>query len=347
LNDKRVTTVQIDKKTKSNDNRKSIQNIPETAHFYTPDNEIIDKIDKDLVLVKSTSNNDEAILKNEKENIVRIGILLNEKPLIKKQLNKNSYLSDIRKIIESLKNIPKDFVFKDQEGFEIPTDEEQSYKLSDILYNNKINITTETFGASSNNTVVPVSSLNITTIPVGSPCNITVPHTSTNNTLVSDSSLNNNMVISDISTNDTTDVSEQNVPIDGSKLLKNEEGKLKIYLYPNEEFNTIDESDAIAILVVGQTGSGKTTLLNSFVNALYGIKVTDDFRYIIINEGNLEQSEDQSKSQTSEVTIYNIKRTKRTPPIKIIDTPGLEIQEELNMIKKLPDKLKKHLKQKY
>ncbi|EDR22376.1 hypothetical protein, conserved [Entamoeba dispar SAW760] len=85
---------------------------------------------------------------------------------------------------------------------------------------------------------------------------------------------------------------------------------------------TTDENDAIAILVVGETGSGKTTLLNSFVNALYGIKITDDFRYIIINEDNLEQSRDQSISQTSKVTIYNIKRTKRTPPIKIIDTPG-------------------------
>ncbi|GAB1221139.1 hypothetical protein ENUP19_0065G0015 [Entamoeba nuttalli] len=116
---------------------------------------------------------------------------------------------------------------------------------------------------------------------------------------------------------------EKNEPIEGSIRLPNHEnGKLKIYLYPNQPFNQIDENDAIAILVVGETGSGKTTLLNSFVNALYGIKITDDFRYIIINEGDLKQHKDQSKSQTSQVTIYNIKRTKRTPPIKIIDTPG-------------------------
>ncbi|GAB1228272.1 hypothetical protein ENUP19_0391G0001 [Entamoeba nuttalli] len=116
---------------------------------------------------------------------------------------------------------------------------------------------------------------------------------------------------------------EKNEPIEGSIRLENhEKGKLKIYLYPNQPFNQKDENDAIAILVVGETGSGKTTLLNSFVNALYGIKITDDFRYIIINEGDLKQHGDQSKSQTSQVTIYNIKRTKRTPPIKIIDTPG-------------------------
>ncbi|GAB1219489.1 hypothetical protein ENUP19_0036G0064 [Entamoeba nuttalli] len=101
-----------------------------------------------------------------------------------------------------------------------------------------------------------------------------------------------------------------------------ENGKLKIYLYPNQQFNQKDENAAIGILVVGQTGSVKTTLLNSFVNALYGIKLTDDFRYIIINEDHLKQYGDKSVSQRSQVTIYNIKRTKRTPPIKIINTPG-------------------------
>ncbi|GAT99413.1 hypothetical protein CL6EHI_083760 [Entamoeba histolytica] len=120
----------------------------------------------------------------------------------------------------------------------------------------------------------------------------------------------------------TTEV-ERNVPIEGSiRLTSYEKGKLKIYLYPNQQFNQKDENDAIAILVVGETGSGKTTLLNSFVNGLYGIRITDDFRYIIINEGDLKQYGDQSISQRSQVTFFNIKRTKRTPPIKIIDTPG-------------------------
>ncbi|GAB1223191.1 hypothetical protein ENUP19_0136G0028 [Entamoeba nuttalli] len=135
---------------------------------------------------------------------------------------------------------------------------------------------------------------------------------------------------------------EKNEPIEGSIRLPNHEnGKLKIYLYPNEPFNQKDENDAIAILVVGETGSGKTTLLNSFVNALYGIKITDDFRYIIINEDNLKQNKDQSKSQTSQVTIYNIKRTKRTPPIKIIDTPGFGDTRGIAWDKEITKQIKK------
>ncbi|EDR26286.1 hypothetical protein, conserved [Entamoeba dispar SAW760] len=316
LNDEIISTVQVDKKKKLSEIRKSNQNIPKSARFYTPENDIIEKEDEESFLLEDIINNDEIILKNEKEktseknekenilenDIVTVGICLNGKPLIKKQFSKNISLSDIRKELENVKNIPKDFVFEDQDRFKVLTDDEKTLKLSSILYDNKITITMEMSDTSLNDITLSDCSPCNTTVPVGSPCNIATPNTSLNN---------------------ITDVPEQNVPIKGSKRLKNhEKGKLKIYLYPNERFNTIDESEAIAILVVGQTGSGKTTLLNSFVNALYGIKITDDFRYIIINEDNLEQSKDQSKSQTSEVSIYYIKRTKRTPPIKIIDTPG-------------------------
>ncbi|EDR23012.1 hypothetical protein, conserved [Entamoeba dispar SAW760] len=293
LNDKLFKTIELDKKTKLSDVRKSIQNIPESAHFYTLDNEIIEKDEEETFLVENIINNDEIIIKNEKGmDTITIGIYLDGKIFMKKQFDKNISLSDIRKELEIVTCITKGFVFEDQERNKIQRENEKSLKLSSILYDNKINITTEMSDTSSNNN----------TTSVGSPCNTTTHNTSSNN---------------------TTTVPRKNVPIEGSiRLESHEKGKLKIYLYPNEEFNTIDESDAIAILVVGQTGSGKTTLLNSFVNAICGIKITDDFRYIIINEDNLEQSKDQSKSQTSEVTIYNIKRTKRTPPIKIIDTPG-------------------------
>ncbi|EDR26952.1 hypothetical protein, conserved [Entamoeba dispar SAW760] len=330
LNDEVISTVQIDKKTKLSDVRKSIQNIPESAHFYTLDNDMIEMIDEETFCVEDILNNDEITLKKEKENTpendtITVGICLNGKPLIKKQLNKNNSLSDIRKEIEIIESIPKEFVFEDQEGFKILTGEEESLKLSSILYDNKISITgkevlssilydnkisitgKEVSDTSLNNTTTPVDSLNSATISDNLPNNTAAPVGSPNNTII----------------HTTTDISEPNVPIEGSIRLKNhEKGKLKIYLYPNEPFNQVEESDAIAILVVGQTGSGKTTLLNSFVNALYGIKITDDFRYIIINEDNLKQCRDQSKSQTSKVSIYNIKRTKRTPPIKIIDTPG-------------------------
>ena len=67
---------------------------------------------------------------------------------------------------------------------------------------------------------------------------------------------------------------------------------------------------------VGQT----TTLLNSFVNYLLGIEIEEDFRYVIIHE---TFGISQSVSQTSKVTIYNIKGMNGLPPIQIIDNPRL------------------------
>ena len=57
-------------------------------------------------------------------------------------------------------------------------------------------------------------------------------------------------------------------------------------------------------MVVGQTGSGKTTLLNAYINYLMGINYEDDFRYLMIHE---QFNKKQDESQTSEVTIYNIR----------------------------------------
>ncbi|GAT96191.1 hypothetical protein conserved [Entamoeba histolytica] len=317
INDKLITTIEIDNKTPLSNIRTLVQNIPESAYFYTLDNDRIDVNDEECFTVEDIINNEEINLKEEKENKseindVTIGICLNGKPMIKKKFNKNISLSDVRKEFENIKQIPKDFDFEDLEGFKIQTDDEQSSQLTSILHDNKINITTEGIDISLNNSFL-----------LGSPNNSTIPGNSLTGSTKSDISIHNTeMEVADTSTSDT-DVSEPNEPIEGSIRMQNhEKGKLKIYLYPNQPFNQQDEFDPIAILVVGQTGSGKTTLLNSFVNALYGIKITDDFRYIIINEDNLEQHKDQSQSQTSQVTIYNIKRTKRTPPIKIIDTPG-------------------------
>ena len=78
-------------------------------------------------------------------------------------------------------------------------------------------------------------------------------------------------------------------------------------------------------MLVGQTGSGKTTFLNAYINYLMGINYEDNFRYVIINE---EFNKKQDQSQTSEVTIYNVKAPDGTV-IQIIDTPGFGILEVL------------------
>ena len=87
--------------------------------------------------------------------------------------------------------------------------------------------------------------------------------------------------------------------------------------------------------------SQTTTLLNSFVNHLLGIEIEEDFRYVIIHE---TFGISQSVSQTSEVTIYNIKGMNGLPPIQIIDTLGygdtLRIKEDMKITSKIELKYK-------
>ena len=108
-----------------------------------------------------------------------------------------------------------------------------------------------------------------------------------------------------------------NTPIAESKFLKNK-NNLDLYLYPTVELTKEEEKNSIVLMVVGQTGSGKTTLLNAYINYLMGINYEDNFRYVIINE---EFNKKQDQSQTTEVTIYNVKAPDGTI-IQIIDTPG-------------------------
>ena len=143
-------------------------------------------------------------------------------------------------------------------------------------------------------------------------------------------------------------ITSKNKPLESTKFLRKVDN-LDYYLIPSQKFiiynDLIKDTKSIdttemrkksleitsepgrkIMMVMGQTGSGKTTLLNSFINALCGIKLQDDFRYIIIDEeaedSGVQTVNNQANSRTSYVTAYNINSYNNHPPITIIDTPG-------------------------
>uniref|UniRef100_A0A672KRC8 AIG1-type G domain-containing protein n=1 Tax=Sinocyclocheilus grahami TaxID=75366 RepID=A0A672KRC8_SINGR len=72
------------------------------------------------------------------------------------------------------------------------------------------------------------------------------------------------------------------------------------------------------ILLVGETGVGKTTIINTMVNYLLNVKFENEIWYEITEAA----AGDQSESQTSEITMYEVFPVNSPMSLTIIDTPG-------------------------
>ncbi|XP_058629587.1 uncharacterized protein LOC131539202 [Onychostoma macrolepis] len=102
--------------------------------------------------------------------------------------------------------------------------------------------------------------------------------------------------------------------LDTKRRVFDESGKVRKWTYGKKDTSKQNK----IVLLVGETGAGKTTLINTMVNYLLGVKFEETIWYEITEEA----ARDQSESQTSEITMYEVYCVESPISLTIIDTPG-------------------------
>ena len=185
-----------------------------------------------------------------------IQIYLNDKLQLKKELQLDTPLNEIRNSLSD--SIKTDFTFLNKGSQQIEKDEEEDYKLKMIIKKQ-----TNQLFLSDNKSISNIIEANKDKIlePIEG----------------------SKLLFIKKSENDNEERESTNE-------------ELKIFKYPQIFFSPSEAEKAYTFLVIGETGNGKTTIINSFLNVVMGITIDTDFRYVIVEEDDNSQIHSKTKN---------------------------------------------------
>ena len=185
-----------------------------------------------------------------------IQIYLNDKLQLKKELQLDTPLNEIRNSLND--DIKTDFTFLNKGSQQIEKDEEEDYKLKMIIKKQ-----TNQLFLSDNKSISNIKEANKDKIlePIEG----------------------SKLLFIKKSENDNEERESTNE-------------ELKIFKYPQIFFSPSEAEKAFTFLVIGETGNGKTTIINSFLNVVMGITIDTDFRYVIVEEDDNSQIHSKTKN---------------------------------------------------
>ena len=257
-------------------------------------NDINPEKEKDITLGKITKQKIIHI-KRVKKDTIKLNILVNNKEICTINCLEDQKLFEIRHLIED--KFKEEFIFLDEDGNEVINREENNFSVSDIIDNNSIKL------------------------KINEPITV-LPFDKKDSSERMEENINEKVE----SINKIKDFSKYEI------IEKIED--LTIYKYSNVErisdhhliyeyfYDNLDEGeiqDACVMLFCGKTGDGKTTAINAIFNIIKGIKLEDNYRFIMITEP--QKTTGQAESQTDGVHIYYL-RDFDNKPVILIDSQG-------------------------
>ena len=295
---------------------------------------------------------DDNIIKLQNESLSEIKILMNNVKEFTIKASKDENLQNLRNLLSS--NFNENYIFLDQYGNEIDEEDENDYKIKDIINDNEIKLSSSTFKDAP-----PINFINNDLnddkndkkdTPFGKPKKYELTSYKFNE--IMDQTFNKLITFhrenikAEIKNTTVKKVQKENIDFTKFETYKMLNGityykysKLEtqkpidsVYLNYYDKYNIeYDEEIAYVILFCGKTGDGKTTAINAFFNIIKGIKREDNFRFILIEE----PQKDKGKSQTDGVHLYFVKDANDLPIIIIdsagyADTRGKEYDEKIS-----------------
>ena len=228
-----------------------------------------------------------------------IKIFLNDKEFCSKCLSETQYLKEIRNLLKN--EIKQDFIFLDADGCDIEKEDEEEFSLKDISKNQSIYLKCDKI---------------IDQGPGPEP--EAKPKTKTKSTPTSPVE-KKKFDLSQYKEVQNTEFDSENLKLYRYSEKMQESKHERVYEYFYDDFDLNDYKEAYIVLFCGKTGDGKSTAINAFFNIVKGVKLEDNFRFILINEP--EKKGGQSVSQTKGIHLFYL-RDYNNKPIIIIDSQG-------------------------
>ena len=275
------------------------------ALFKDKDGNLIETKDENEFTLEDILYDNILKLKSQNSTHSAKAIFLNGSNFCSIELGEKEILPKLRDLLCS--KVQNDFNFLDNDGNVIEKKDEAEFTIEDILADNIIKIKSSVNVEKINNIS---SNITQTVIP---PQNI--PQQKQNLLEYT--------------------FPKMNYDLSKYKKIKEEDG-IPFYLYSEKNaqsnhelvkqyyFDSYDDDiskyiEAKIILFVGKTGDGKSTAINAFFNVIKGVRLEDDFRFILIKEP--QKKSGQAESQTDGVHIYYLKDA-NNKPLVILDSQG-------------------------